>query len=74
MKVWKVSYDGESQYSTNEDVARTYVCGLFAILTKQISRYVDGDLTTEEMRKEILDFAEFGLPEEAEIEEVNADI
>lgn len=70
MKVWKVCYDGESQYATNEDVARTYVAGNFALLSHEIGDYVDGTMTTEELRRKLLDFAEFGLPEEVEIEEM----
>lgn len=66
MKVWKVDYDGESQYSTNEKLARTFTCGLFAILTKQFSEYVDCKLTTKEMRENILDFANC-LPKEVNI-------
>lgn len=69
MKVWKVQYDGESQYASNEDVAKTYVVGNLALLSLEVSGYVDGKMTTEELRSKLLDFVEFGLPEQVEIEE-----
>lgn len=70
MKVWKVCYDGVSQYSTDEKLARTYTCSLFAILTQQFSKYVDCKLTTKEMKDAIYDFASC-LPKEVNIAEGN---
>lgn len=83
MKVWKVSYDGKNFiYTVNIGEAKLMTARYAKKLFGKIQDYADSvkyvdtsdnstkRISTEEMRKEILDFAEFGLPEEVEIEEV----
>lgn len=83
MKVWKVSYDCKNLiYTSNISEAKLMTATYARKLFGKIKAYTDSEkyvdtsdgstkiITTEEIRKEILDFAEFGLPEEVEIEEV----